>query len=472
MLGFFFNGVSKYYVRAVKKKRPAWATLQRNILTVPGRPGGYLQDTDTKPRVIPVTLFLINEDFYDLQKLKEDLAAWLVTNEEKELIFEDEPDRAYYAVIDGSFDPDEFVDTGIGSVNFICPDPYKYGPEKKLEFVNTLTFNVEGSKETPPTIRVQLKQDSTYLAISDGEQINLIGNPIEPEQIPFEPETRKMWHECNSLVGWSGTTSVEGGTNKGTLKTNGYSFFTDDYGVDTGWHGPAMKRSIGASLQDFKIDILLSQKGTSGQIGSVEIALLDVNNQIVAKMLMSKRTGGSPANYARIRAGNDANGHDLMNERGATEWTWADFEGMLRIVRRGTSWAAYVAKVGANGAHHSSLYKSWEDTNGLYNAKITQVQVQVWQYGSISPTTQLIHDIKVFELNQSVNNGVPNIVRTNQIVEFNHKTDKILRDGESVTKEKAFIGEYFSLKPGTNTIIVEPAEAIEKAEVIWKNRWF
>ena len=43
----------------------------------------------------------------DLQKLKEDLADWLYTEQPAELIFDDELDRAYLALIDGSVDLDE-----------------------------------------------------------------------------------------------------------------------------------------------------------------------------------------------------------------------------------------------------------------------------------------------------------------------------------------------------------------------------
>ncbi len=48
-----------------------------------------------------------------------------------ELIFDVEPNRTYLAVVDDSFDPDEFVKLGMGTITFICPMPYKLGPTQK-----------------------------------------------------------------------------------------------------------------------------------------------------------------------------------------------------------------------------------------------------------------------------------------------------------------------------------------------------
>jgi predicted phage tail component-like protein len=468
--GFTFNAVRKHYLLTIKKKRQYWAPIRRNFIIIPGRPGALLDSTKTDVRVIAVDVEVSAECAYDLQKLSEEFAEWLITTEPKELVFDDEEDRIYNAVVDGAFlDPEEIISNGYGTITFICPDPYKYGPEKSL--TNPSTFNVEGTVETQPVIKVKIKQDTTYVAVSNGERLNLIGNPIQAEQVPFEPETRRFWHECNSLVGWGATSSIEGGINRGTLKANSYAFYTDDYGADSGWHGPAMKRSLGATLQDFKVDVLLSQKGASGQVGSVEIALLDASNQIVAKMLVSKRSAGSQANYARLRAGSDAAGHDIINERGDTEWVWADFEGILRISRKGNEWTAYVAKYGINEAHHSSRYRLWTDSEQLYTAPVSQVQVQLWQYSTVPATAQMVHDIKVYQINEATETQIPYIARIGDIIEFDHQADIIRKNGEDITREKAFIGEYFPLNKGKNTLIVEPSEAIESVETRWKPKW-
>lgn len=467
-----FRGISKPYLKVLKgRKRPTFAPLQRSILTIPGLPGGYLLETTTEVRIIEVPILVKIDFFPDMEKLKEDLAEWLVTEQPEELIFEDEPDRTYYAVVDSSLDLEKILDVGQGTIYFMCPDPYKYGPEKVIEFVESKPFYVEGSVETLPIIKTTIQQDTTFVAVSDGEKLNMIGMPAEVDQQQIIREERKFWDEMGSLTGWSDTTSVEEGKNLGVMGTNGYSFGTTNYGTDLGWHGPAKKKSIGSTIQDFQVDALIIQKGATGQVGSVEIALLDASNNFVAKMLMTKRSTNNQANWARLRAGTAANGYDIINNRGANDLAWANFDGILRIGRIGNTWYAYVSKIDSNGKYHTSMWRQWTDSKNISPDAIAQVQVQLWQYGTVPATTQNIVDIKVFKINSPTDTQVPIIAQAGDVIEFDHQNDIIRRNGEEITKEKAFIGEYFPLKKGLNTLVIEPIDAIENTEVRWKPKW-
>lgn len=129
MAFFSFNGVTKDYVRVLRGlERPAWAPIEHEILEIPGRPGGLISSKKIKVRQINIPVRIYTKGFESLQKAKEDLAAWLITDEPKELIFSDEPDRVYYAQVTGELNLDEIVEWGEGVISFLCPDPYKYGP--------------------------------------------------------------------------------------------------------------------------------------------------------------------------------------------------------------------------------------------------------------------------------------------------------------------------------------------------------
>jgi predicted phage tail component-like protein len=466
---FTFNGMRKDYVMTISKRRTYWAPVRRQLLTVPNRPGAYLSGTDTDVRTIEVHIEISALNAEDLRKTSEDLAAWLITDEPAELVFDDEADRIYYAVIDGTFSPEEIVSHGYGTVTFICPDPYKYGVMKAVSFANIGSFVTEGTVEAEPIIRCEIKADTTFVAVSDGERINLIGNPAEVEQTPYERETRVLWDQLGALTGWTSSTSIEEGINTGSITTNGYEFSASSYGTGAAWHGPALKKSIGETIQDFKIDVLLQQIGATGQLGGVEIALLGASNQVVAKLQMFKRSTGSGANTARLRAGRYDLGHDIINEFGDYWWVWQNFDGILRIERVGNVWTAYVARID-NGVFNTTRLKTWTDSEGIASAPITQVQVQLWQHGSTPATNQRLKDIKVFRINQQ-SNGIPYVARVGDVIEFDHQADIIRRNGEDITKAKAFIGEYFPLKNGENTVIIEPANAIQETEVRWKPKW-
>src|SRR5690606_15095313 len=140
--------------------------------------GAHLSITQAQVREITVPVFIKADDISDLQKIKEDLADWLIHDEPKELIFKDEPDRTYFAVVDGSLDLDELVRWGEGVITFICPDPYKYGPEKVYQTdQDTFIIENEGTAPTKPIFELTAKEPVTFAMVSDGERYNMIGRP-------------------------------------------------------------------------------------------------------------------------------------------------------------------------------------------------------------------------------------------------------------------------------------------------------
>jgi hypothetical protein len=189
-------------------------------------------------------------------------------------------------------------------------------------------------------------------------------------------------------------------------------------------------------------------------------------------MVLTKRSTNNPANWARIRAGNVTTGYNIMNSRGANDSTWATFDGILRIGRVGNQWYAFAALMDSKGNFNTRLWGDWTDTSGIATKQLAQVQVQLWQNGTIpKPTEQWIADLKVYKINSPTDNQVPIIARAGDVIEFDHQNDIIRRNGEDLTKEKMFIGEYFPLKPGANAIIVEPSDSITSTEVRWRDRW-
>ncbi|HSH25227.1 MAG TPA: distal tail protein Dit, partial [Massilibacterium sp.] len=131
---FIFDNQTRSYLKIERgSKRPAWAPIRRDMINIPGRVGALLISSEVEPISIDIPVRIKGENIADLQKLKEDLADWLVHDNVKELVFDDEPDRTYYAVVDGTLDLDEIVYYGKGVITFICPDGVKYGPKKEIK---------------------------------------------------------------------------------------------------------------------------------------------------------------------------------------------------------------------------------------------------------------------------------------------------------------------------------------------------
>lgn len=471
MFSFSFNGIKKPYLKIEKgRRRSIFAPIKRNLVYVPGMAGAYLSDTDTDVRVIEQPIYIKSKTKPELRKLEEDLASWLITEEPAPLIFEDEPDRTYYAVVDGSLDIEEVVRNGKGIITFLCPDPYKYGAEKEVTFESSASFDVEGTVETEPIIEVTLNEDTEYVAVSNGEEINMVGFPAKQEEVPAPPETQIFKTSGENLIGWTNSSqeSLGDAPMMGVLKTDGNKFYTDDYGQDSWhWHGPAMKTSLSEPVQDFRFEIgFLLRKTGDGQAGSIEVSLLDSSNKMAAILSVTKHFPGLDTIYPRINAGSGY--ADVINEN---QYQFQrEYGGIMKVIRKGNVWTGEIF-YRSNNQWVLGLRQSWTDTKSAVAAPVTQVQVRLSQRGDIGVVEQWVDDIAVYRLNDLTDGQVPIIGRAEDKIIFDHKNDNIAINGESVIDKKAFIGNYFKLQPGRNNIAVEPADKIQNVKVRWRDKW-
>ncbi|MBO1005603.1 distal tail protein Dit, partial [Pseudogracilibacillus auburnensis] len=308
-----FNGIKKDYITVLRgRKRPPWAPVERDLITVPGMPGAYLSGTSIKPRIVTVPVLIRASTFPHLQKLKEDLAAWLVTNEVVPLEFEDEPDRVYYALVDEQLDLDELVRWGEGIISFICLDPFKYGTEKNLLFpADTVSLENKGTAETEPIFTFNVLEDTTFAMVSNGEEYMMVGRPADALEAPKNTRPLILNDPASTLVGWSNFTGGFDfyglGLVGGKMKVHGgYAFTPDTWGTNpNGWTGPAIRKSLSEPLQDFEVEVDLAMLNRASGVGRTVIVGLDDTDKPVFSMDMTDATNGYPNNRSTFRLGNN-----------------------------------------------------------------------------------------------------------------------------------------------------------------------
>lgn len=212
-------------------------TVKKKFLSVPDYPGARLLNTQTEMRVFSVPVGIIVPSGAKLEILKEDIADWLISDQQKELIFDVEPDRTYLAVIDEEFDIDEFVDIGKGTLKFICPMPYKLGPTRTIGFQmdgRGLIANVQnkGSVESNPILEIEVTKPSTFLDVWNGMNYFRIGYPLKADQVPVERNQRVLWDEMSTTVGWTNVAKTEDMTGGGEFKPDGYRLVPLHFGTE------------------------------------------------------------------------------------------------------------------------------------------------------------------------------------------------------------------------------------------------
>ncbi|PGR01354.1 distal tail protein Dit [Priestia megaterium] len=479
-----FNGQRRSYLTVLKgRKRPAWASLSRDLLTVKNKAGAYLKGTQTEIRTLTVPIWIKAKGTEDLQKVKEDLASWLVTKEECPLIFDDEPDRVYYAIIDGTFDAEELVTAGRGELNFICPDGYKYATVSK--YTNSVltsegealsTVINKGTVETNPVFEITADGNYTHIDISNGSEVNRIGRIIDFEKYSAkQPKELALLDHLSTTVGWvkvEGNSSIDGFAT-GNMKSNTYTFQASDYGTITSeWHGPFYKKSLGQVLTDFQMEATLEFTNPyNNQLGKVEVYLLDDANEVVGKVAMKNTFSSNKKNIAEVRAGG-ANITDLNNyfiSDRDYDAGYKDFYGVLRIGRVGNEWNAYVARVNpTTGKHSEVISHSFTDATYGLTKKPSQIGIFIAQFGSKPSALLAAHKVQVYKINQLTESQIPYIVSNGDVVTFDHEANDIRINGESKMDLKAFGGEFFPLEKGDNMIITNPPLA---TKTMWRERY-
>ncbi|MBG9519123.1 phage tail protein [Bacillus thuringiensis] len=489
-LSFTFNKIKKDYVQMlVGRKRPSWAPVKRNLVRVPHHAGALFLNTETEERRIDVPLVIkAKKDMADLQKVKEDLADWLYTEQPAELVFDDELDRTYLALIDGSVDLDEIINRGKGVITFVCPMPYKLGKQNTHTFsqkgdteVTTFFIN-QGNIEAPPIIEIEAQKPSTFLDVWFGESpynrdYFRIGYPLKTEQLPVERNQRLIWDEMATTVGWSKVSSMEDGDPVGEMKSDKYQFYCSDFGTSTskGWHGAAVKKNIpGGPVQDFIMQAYVTCKSKKiNEMGRIEIAILDENSKVISKIAMNDLFWQAEQNFGTMVIGydNKPGKTGLIYESGDYPNTWNQYFGRLWIARTGNVWEAYISKfLPGTEKDDSERFARWTDENNYHMEKAAQIQISIMQWQDVPPVEAMsVSDLKFWKVNLNTKNDPPYIFDARDKIIIDTEKSLVTINGKNAINLKDIFSNFPTVIRGENLIEIMPPDV--KATVSYRERY-
>ncbi len=492
-LSFTFNNIRKDYIQMlVGRKRPSWAPVKRRLVRVPHRAGALLLNTETEERRIDVPLVIkAKKDMADLQKLKEDLADWLYTEQPAELIFDDELDRTYLALIDGSVDLDEIVNRGRGVITFVCPMPYKLGKTNTHKFTQewstetTSYFTNKGSVEAPALIEMTVKKPSTFLDVWFGEYPHnrdyfRIGYPLTVEQTTVQERERVMWDEMSTTVGWTPVTGqFDDMKGTGSFKVrDGYALYFEDYGKEKGFHGAMAKKNIPSGpLQDFEMEAWMRLKSKSiVEMGRVEVLLLDETSNIVARINMNDLYWDAELTKAHMKIGNVGTPNSLrklVDTNGAHPNTFNQFYGRLRVARRGNQWSVYVARFkDGTEIDDAALVERWIDESGnpMTNRKVAQVMIAIMAWDINDPVSVMsIDDLKIWKVNKVPSNAQPYIFDTGDKIVIDTEKSLVTINGKNAINIKEIFSNFPVVIRGENRIDIMPPDV--NATISYRERY-
>lgn len=159
--GFSLGGVksSSLGLILLEKEIPLMPEIEEQAEEMPGLDGGYDFGIRYKPKIIPVFVRLINNSSKSIynDRLRNIASKFNPRLGAKELIFDDEPDKVYFARLSETFSP-----TRIGlisnefTLSFICYDPFTYSiVEKDLSHATSVKAINAGSHVAKPVIIIE-----------------------------------------------------------------------------------------------------------------------------------------------------------------------------------------------------------------------------------------------------------------------------------------------------------------------------
>lgn len=481
MKSLTFNGVRKPWLMMLRgRSKPPFASISRNLLTIPGRHGALLRSSQKQPLVINQPIGFTTVDDLDALSLKDELAEWLVTDEPCPLTFDDEPGRTYYAIVANTLeDFENMAGFKQGVIQFLCLDPFGYSEELTHDTSLNPTVINDSTAETYPIFEVEVLQPITQLEITNNSLVDkqgaspsiVLGKSASVEQTKFVPEELIFQDSMQSTSTWQAGAEVDNGYIAGEIAVDSKGFYPKAFGTviePKNWQGPSLQRGIGTSLQDFKADIRLENLNTEGKTGSMAIYLRDANGNKIANIGFGDVWSDKDENFGHGQLGNYYEG-PRVDAYAKYQHVWNDFDGLVRVIREGSQWRFYYARI-ENGVHkwvHSTT--KIIDANGLYTAPVTSIQVHFRIWPDSNNSNMHIKEIKLYRINKPTNNNdIRYIAQAGDNLTIYTKESSVLKNGEHADDLINLSSQMFPFTKGINHLGITPGGGSVKVKARYR----
>ena len=492
------------YVRFIKVNRGV-ASESELLLEENSGDGTKVLKSRRKAKEISMTFHVI--DGLDVNVVREKLGKIISTTETKQLIFSDNPNFYYEAILTGTI---EYTDDGFnanGGFTLLIPKGYSESVDtKKLNNDNSgeengtiinnadnsvsIFINNKGTLPIYPTIKTTLTSETGFLAFVGEEGVLQIGNPDEADtttaksqklvcdfktqsdfETNFVPDTSwtTSWPTniegmpLNSTIGWKD----DGIRIKSMKNTNLWNAGVLRYEVP--------KDDLGNYVKDWHayFNTLFIQKNLD-QCGRFQIHFADENKQPLAAFEIYKGKSGSLATVNFWLIGGDKRlhfyqHHDFDATTGKADKNGSPFFGPSKggqaIIKQGNKLSFYWKGV----AQTYLLGDLAAQTNLAY---VYVVEAKRYNYQMVADTS--LKEFKLTNLNNEYMVDIPNKYQPEDEVKVDMDKSKITVNDLGANSDYITGSEFFSIPPGTSQkldiVYSNFTTSPPKVEIEWKER--
>lgn len=469
---------------------------------VPGRSGSVYQGRELKQYEFELPM-IIRNDYLSHSGIKshDDILNELVKffNYDNQVKLQFKSKQWYWnAYFEGPIELFSKTENSINIVNLkvVLTDPYKYSAKgsKNTAISDAVSVVNTGTADTPIVVEARALKDSTNFLIAKGEQdYFMIGKSEDAYRVNKDIEPFRFNDEFNT-VGLKNWAYMPNDTTFGNLPDGGdamggkfalsdlkESIYPSEWGnnTKTNWHGAALYKSLGSSVQDFRIrfKVILRQHVGVGP-GKAVAYVVDENNRTMFSMTY-------------VNTAVDKNESSIIvyayNEHGEARRIYNRLIPFKYHRAKNAHVFMYLERKGLDIKITNFRYDIDTDPNrtkpidkdvvvvrdeGKFYQRPARI-ARMYIGKSAKHTNYMAINILGFSLQELLpkqSDITPIEIRQGDLIQIDTHAKSVTINGDDALKLKDFGSNYFNVESGHNELVISPPETFDTT-VKWQDRW-
>lgn len=314
-------------IMITKVNRNITPSFTNETVSIGSAKGEIFQYNVYKSKQIEISYQIYNRRAEYLVNFRRGLSALIYTDEPKKLIFSDEPNIYYNAILDGeqTLEEEEYKSSGI--LRFLIPDGVAHSVAQKTAEnygSNQITLENNGTESVPINIKATMKSDNGYIAFTLGDRFYQIGKPEEADGKHYEESVKLFDDHLYEDKGWlvnQGITPpvtserLQNGVVKYVKESTNEGYATTkDYGSGNSWHGASLTKIVPKDVNNkypvnwkvaYRFDFNTDGAVFKGvQVGHTSVTMIDEHDDIICSIIFEDTSPVNEYYYMAVFIGN------------------------------------------------------------------------------------------------------------------------------------------------------------------------
>lgn len=456
-------------------------------------PGDEYFGRRQKSRTITIKFRLKASSAVELQS-KIDKLKGLVSFEDKQISFEDDPNKSYIATLKTFEDPPPGKLTVVGSFTLYCKDPRKLAVitqpvtfRKISNYQYEVEINNQGTVPVAVDYRIKLKKESGYIGIVSEYGAMEFGNPTEVDGEHYQASKTLLNTSDFSEFQTVHTANAENGNKatNGTLQVaqlNGCNFLRiKDFGNGISYKGGMFEHNFSEGAKNWYCYFNeVFWAGLMGQTAASAINIVGANNILIASYIVEKFDASGNLAYATFRVGDGTAGVTPGRLWMQIPFTSShlDQDNPFNMLRGHSDFLKEEDQIHFYWWGSRKVLRVPE----LRDVEAKKMQIYIGQYanrntvaGSDDMVTHVGYRNVLFNKNNvTFYKDVPNRYPAGSEIIVSGKEGRFYRDGMKMPQEEVWGTDYFKVPPGKTKVqlIVSSFSEIESATAEIREAWY